>query len=112
MKRYIKSSNYVNLDENIDELIRDFDPYIVDREFDWDEDIEDYGDGKYVGLRIRDRNSDFDEWIDVDSSSGDWEWNRELFRDNDSYLRNVKTIMNDNSVIEKIDELINSNLFR
>jgi hypothetical protein len=43
MKKYIKSENYVNLDDELDTLIEEFDPFIEDVEPDVDYDRGGYG---------------------------------------------------------------------
>lgn len=99
MKKYVKAYNYTNLDENIDELIRDFDAYIID--VDTDE-----SDPEWVSVLIGDHNSDFSEWVDVklyDNREIDyWEWNRTIFNLMWDEEKNLQKIMTDDSVMEQV----------
>ena len=108
MKRYIKSQNYINLDDEIQTLIDEFDPYIDDYVI--PEDTEAIGHG-WVNYLIKDRNSDFGEWIDAevdeDGNILQWDWNRQVFFDR-SYTddMNIKRILEDESVSEKVEDIL------
>ena len=108
MKKYIKSENYINLDDELDTLIEEFDPFIEDAEPDVDYDKKGYG---WISFLINDKNSDFSEWldakIDIDGDLVYWEWNRETFFDR-SYTddMNIKKLLGDASVVAKVQDVL------
>lgn len=100
--------NYINLDEDIDELIENFEPYIQDIQ----EDMKLSGQGiGYAFVQIGDRNSDFSEWVDASINKeygmDTWEWNRQVFFDR-SYTddMNIKRILEDETVNRKVDDIL------
>lgn len=108
MKRYIKTQNYIDLDDDIQTLIDEFDPYIEETQTDTDVDAIGYG---WVAYRIKDRNSDFDEWIDVrldeDGNIEEWDWNRQVFFDREyTDDKNLREIMTNPEIIDKVDNIL------
>ena len=95
MKKYIKSSLSVYNPADVDEIIKNFDPYVKTAKY----------DSTYVvDALIEDRNSDFSEWIrcwfDTDYYMTDISW----LDDPDN--EDIKRIMWDTMVEEKIDNAL------
>ena len=106
MKRYIKSQNYINLNDDVRTLINEFDPYIAEVTSDVD-----FDNSEWLSVLIQDHNSDFSEWVDVrvdpDGTFDFWEWNRQIFFDR-TYMddMNIKQILDNESVYDKVDYVI------
>ena len=106
MKKYIKSTNYINLDDNIDELIEEFDPYIDDVYSEIDDD-----GSEWLSVLVKDHNSDFSEWIDVridpDGEIDFWEWNRQIFFDRTyTHDMNIKRVLDSDAIYDKVDYIL------
>lgn len=84
--------------EESDKIINNFDPQIIKKD----------QDGEWVSFLIKDKNSDFQTWMDFDIKTEDCEWNKFIFHNNNSKDMIEKRIMDNDKVFDLCYSLVDN----
>lgn len=88
--------------EESTKIIENFDPELINEEL----------DGEWLSVLIKDKNSDFQAWLDFNFIDESIDWNKFVFFNNNSKDMIEKAVMDDDNVFDLCSSLASSAAYK